>query len=198
MTSTARHVSLALVLVLSSCPLPITVRCSTDGDCEGGERCRSGACAPLGAGGGGGSEDAGPSCAYDWQCPRAQNCDAGRCAPGPKIGDGCSWSLDCGAAYCSTSLNVCAHDCIDDGDCFAGYVCAPHDTSCVPRCEGRAASRLGATCVESVECGCGFCLPADGGGTRCHQPCERDEDCDAGLDGCRRVASSPKKVCPLP
>ncbi len=196
--------ALVSVLALSSCPLPIVVRCSTDGDCALGEVCRQGGCELQGgsggglAGTGGGSGGSGggqAQCEFDWQCGAMRFCEGGACIAGGKIGDSCDFSTECGAVLCDLTLGVCASSCVFDSSCRPGYDCAP-DTTCVPRCQGPVpAVALGRTCRESVECECGYCVD-EGMRKRCHQPCRYDSDCDGGTGSCRDLGG--KKACKLP
>ncbi|MBL8951928.1 MAG: hypothetical protein JNK82_14190 [Myxococcaceae bacterium] len=202
----ARALALASMVALSSCPLPIVVRCATGADCAAGEACVEGQCAPGGSGGssggsggngaaggtGGGSAVA---CQYDWQCDAGTYCEGDTCTPGGKIGDRCDFSSECGPGLCDLTLNLCATRCVFDSSCRSGYDCAP-DSTCVPRCQGPVpAIALGRSCRDSVECECGYCAD-DGTRTRCHQPCRFDTDCDGGVGTCRDLSG--KKVCRLP
>ena len=189
-----RALALSLLVALSSCPLPIVVRCSTSADCEAGEVCRQGTCTPEGAAGGGGGGTGG-GCEFDWQCGANTRCEAGACVAGGKVGDYCEFSSDCGAVFCSLTLNLCVMSCVFDTGCRPGYDCAP-DTTCVPKCQGPVpAAALGRTCQDSAQCECGYCVD-EGMRTRCHQPCRYDSDCDGGTGSCEDLSG--KKACRLP
>ncbi len=183
--------------------------CTSDSDCEPGERCDRGVCVPSG----GGSVPLGGACAEhgecatgtcfggvctqtcDWPvgaCPSGFYCDglatgacgAGVClagtAGGGAIGDACNDNLDCGNFYCF--LGVCSEPCNPEtvGACPGGGVCQVGALACRGACG--AAGSLGDPCDANAECASEMCA-ASGEDRFCTQLCDGSSPCPEGY-GC--------------
>lgn len=135
------------------------------------------------------------SCESDFECPAGRRCQDAYCVKGPRLGEFCMDSFDCGTfAMCDPTFEWCFEQCANDFGCPNGYRCSP-DQFCIPRCEGTP-SKLGQTCENSMNCDCGFCVDDDNGMLRCHQRCLLDSDCPGGAPGSCEMRGN-YRVCRL-
>jgi hypothetical protein len=174
-----RLLAALLSTALLGCPLDIQARDElpcTGQDCQQDQSC-----------------DQDSSCQDGWRCN-----EAGQCEQGPRLGETCE-GFDCQRlAVCDPRYHRCEFTCRNDLECPRSYRCSP-DSLCIAECSGTPPETLGLTCGSSTDCvRCGVCV-LSGGTKRCHQPCQRDEDCPGGAPGvCEQVGSGPKRVCRLP
>ncbi|MCP3101035.1 hypothetical protein LZ198_19350 [Myxococcus sp. K15C18031901] len=130
------------------------------------------------------------TCSTDFQCPVGRRCRQSQCEVGPRLGEGCTSSLECTTvANCHPTRRRCEESCnpqAGGGICLSeGYRCAS-DSVCVEACSD-APTTVGRTCENSLDCArCGECLPSDQG-LRCRQLCARDSDCPGGAAGACEV-----------
>lgn len=151
--------------------------CNTDGDCESGEKCRSGVCGPKDA------------CSYDSDCEPRARCRGTRC-----VAVECEWSTaasDCGGYACLDG--DCTVGCNNNSDCASGFHC---DAS---TCVAGAVKDDGSACTKDADCASRKCCAQPSGSvctTFCaavpDDSCLREEDC---LSGICCIATNGKAVC---
>ncbi len=154
-----------LVCVDGACMTPVGngVACTSGAMCESGF-CTDGVCCEKACNG------ACESC--------AQATAKGVCKPYAS-GDE-SEKLACGAYLCSGTSGACPSNCDSSRDCSDGFVCNAQK-NCVPK------QPVGVACVDSIECGSGFCVD----GVCCESVCA------GSCDSCNQPAEA-GRCKPLP
>ena len=155
-------------------PTVVDTTCENDDGCGGeGHKCREGKCYTL--------VDAGGDCSgEDVLCRDDLECKEGTCqSKGPKAGDPCKDSGDCGSMLCI--LEVCSEPhvegegCATADDCRDGLMCIV-DTCSGPRDVG-GACQAPEHCAEGLLCIGKECSQAHSVG----QSCDAPEQCTTGL-----------------
>ncbi|MFT7582973.1 MAG: hypothetical protein ACI9MR_004659, partial [Myxococcota bacterium] len=165
--------------------LDVTLRCTADRDCDGGQVCGAAEVCQLAANTAG-------NCSIDANCDAGEICDSGHCMGVVKTVLGCVTETDCdddlpdttchrGQCYAEGDVQVA---CLSEADCPGGRTCTGQLCETPSDSGGLRACDQASPCDAGQRCELGYCKVLgridDSGSVTQRQPCLIHQDCVGG------------------